>query len=212
VPLIRKPPPPVASSSAAAGADSSQIFAALARGNDDERWAAARAAAEIPGSVPALEDALLREQSRAVRAALFSSLARIASPQSVEAVLPLLRSDDASLRTEAFDALAAMKDVAWPYVSTLLRDPVVDVRILACGLMRDMPREIAGALCCEVLDAEEEPNVCAAVVDVLAEIGEPSALPALARCATRFDASPFLAFSVQLAIDRIRSQVSSPRA
>lgn len=211
MPLIRKPPPPAARGSAAIGADADGIFAALARGNDDERWAAARAAAELPGSVAALKDALLREQSRAVRAALFSSLARIASPQSVEAVLPLLRSDDASIRTEALDALTAMKEVAWPHVSMLLRDVDSDVRILACALVRDMPREVAVALCCEVLDSEQEPNVCAAAVDVLAEIGEPSALPALARCASRFEASPFLAFSVQMAIDRIRAQVPSPR-
>jgi len=155
---------------------------------------------------------LRRERSPVVREALFSALARIASPQSVEAVLPFLRSDDALIRTEASDALLAMKDVMWPYVAPLLRGPDADVRVLACGLLRDMPGEVAVSLCCGLLDAEPEPNVCAAAVEVLAEVGESSALPVLERCGKRFSDTPFLVFSIQMAIDRIRSQAPSPRA
>jgi HEAT repeat protein len=188
------------------------VFAALARGTDDERWSAARAAADLPDSVPALEHTLRRERSPVVREALFSALAQIGTPQSVEAVLPFLRSDDASVRTEALDALLAMKDVVWPYVAPLLRDANADVRILACGLVRDMPGQVAVSLCCGILDAEPEPNVCAAAVEVLAEVGESSALPVLERCAQRFSDTPFLTFSIQMAIDRVRSQASNPRA
>jgi hypothetical protein len=147
-----------------------------------------------------------------VREAVFSALARIATKQSVEAVLPFLRSDDASIRTEASDALLAMKDVVWPYVAALLRDPNADVRILACGLVRDMPGEAAASLCCGLLNSEPEPNVCAAAVEVLAEVGGSSALTVLERCAKRFSDTPFLAFSIQMAIDRVRSQAPSPRA
>jgi HEAT repeat protein len=207
VPLIRKPPsaasgaPPIAPEPAA-------IFDALTRGTDDERWAAARAAADFPDSVPALKDALLREKNRVVREALFSALARIASAQSVEAVLPLVRSDDASIRNEAIDALLAMKEAAWPYAASLLRDEDPDVRILACGLVRDMPSEDVVSLCCGLLDAEVEPNVCSAAVEMLVEAGDSTALPALARCADRFRSTPFLAFSIEMAIDRLRSQPS----
>jgi len=211
MPLIRKPPSPGSSTSPAAP-EPAAVLAALARGNDDERWAAARAAADLPNSVPALEDALRRERSPVVREAVFSALARIATKQSVEAVLPFLRSDDASIRTEASDALLAMKDVVWPYVAALLRDPNADVRILACGLVRDMPGEAAASLCCGLLNSEPEPNVCAAAVEVLAEVGGSSALPVLERCAKRFSDTPFLAFSIQMAIDRVRSQAPSPRA
>ena len=205
MPLIRKPPS-ADSGATPAAPDPAAVLAALARGTDDERWSAARAAADLPESVPALEDALRRERSAVVREAIFSALAHIASRQSVEAVLPFLRSDDASTRTEASDALVAMKDVAWPYVAALLRDPSVDVRILACGLARDMPGEVAVSLCCGLLDWEPEANVCAAAVEVLAEVGESSALPALERCAKRFSDTPFLVFSIQMAIDRVRSQ------
>ena len=211
MPLIRKPPSEVLGTTRAAP-DAAAVFAALARGSDDERWAAARAAADLPDSVPALADALRRERSPVVREAIFSALAHIATTQSVEAVLPFLRSDDASVRTQASDALLAMKDVVWPYVSPLLRDPDANVRILACGLVRDMPGEVAVSLCCGVLDSEAEPNVCAAAVEVLAEVGESSALPALERCAKRFSDTPFLTFSIQMAVGRVRSQAPKPRA
>jgi HEAT repeat protein len=211
MPLIRRPLSE-GSVTTPAALDAAAVFAALARGTDDERWSAARAAADLPNSVPALEDALRRERSPVVREAIFSALARIATTQSVEAVLPFLRSDDSSVRTEASDALLAMREVVWPYVAPLLRDANADVRILACGLVRDMPGQAAVDLCCGLLDAEAEPNVCAAAVEVLAEVGDSSALPVLERCAKRFGDTPFLTFSIQMAIDRVRSQASKPRA
>jgi hypothetical protein len=105
-----------------------------------------------------------------------------------------------------------MKDVVWPYVPPLLRDPDANVRILAFGLVRDMPGEVAVSVCCGLLDSEPEPNVCGAAIEVLAEVGESSALPVLERCAKRFSDTPFLAFSIQMAIDHVRSQASNPRA
>jgi HEAT repeat protein len=211
MPLIRKSPPPGAARTESAP-DREAVLAALAGGTDDERWAAARAAADIPDSVPALGAALARENNPAVREALFSALARIGSPHSVEAVVPYLRSDDALLRTEAIDALAAMNQAAWPYVAGLLRDPNPDVRILGCTLVRNMPSEMAAPLCCELLDSEPEANVCAAAVDALAELGHAPALPALTRCADRFRGTPFLEFAIRTAIDRIRSQAPNARA
>ncbi len=206
MPLVRKPPsgPP---DSAAPAPDLAAVLAALACGTDDERWSAARAAAALPDSVAALGEALAREQSPRVRGAVLTSLTRIATPQCVEAILPLLRSDDARVRTEACDALLAMKEVAWPHVAALLQDGDADVRILACGLVRDIPNENAVRLYCDLLDAEPEANVCAAAVEALAEIAGAEALPALTRCAERFRATPFLAFSIQIVIDRLRSQV-----
>ena len=56
-----------------------------------------------------------------------------------------------------------------------------------CGLL--------GAL----LERESDVNVCAAAVDVLAEIGDATILPALARCAERFSGEPFLVFAVKVA-------------
>ncbi|HUQ52752.1 MAG TPA: HEAT repeat domain-containing protein [Gammaproteobacteria bacterium] len=205
MPLIRKPPsePPAA---AARAPDAAAGARALQHGTDDERWSAARAAAELEIGVPTLVEALTRERVPAVREALFSALVSIASPQSVAAILPFLRSEDATVRTEASDAVLAVKDAAWPHVPALLRDENPDVRILACGFARDMPRQAAVSLYCDLLDADPEANVCAAVAEALAEIGDAAALPALLRCAERFRATPFVAYSLGVAIDRIRSQ------
>jgi HEAT repeat protein len=206
MPLVRKPPSGPLGSSATA-TDSATVLGALARGTDDERWSAARAAASLPGSVPALGEALATEKNLRVREAVLTSLARIATPESVQTVLPLLRSDDAVVRREGSDALLAMKDAAWPQLEALLQDDDANVRILACGLVRDMPNEKAVLLYCGLIDSEPEANVCAAAVEALAEIAGPEALPALTRCAERFRQTPFLTFSIQLVVDRLRSQV-----
>ena len=47
-----------------------------------------------------------------MREAIFTGLARIATAESAAAVVPYLRSDDASLRTGAIDALRAMPKAA----------------------------------------------------------------------------------------------------
>jgi HEAT repeat protein len=210
MPLVRKPAG--ASSPGLPARDSAAVLRLLATGADDERFAAARSAPEVPGGVAALGEALGREQNPRVREAIFTALARTATAQSVEMVLPFLRSDDALVRTGASDALMAMQKVAQPAIAALLRDPDLDVRILACGLVRNMPVETVLPLLCDLLDSEPEPNVCAAAVDSLAEIGGAEALPVLARCKERFAATPFLEFAIKIAMDRVRAQVTGPRA
>jgi len=207
MPLIRKP----AGSPPVPALDSASILDALANGSDDERWAAARALPEVPGGARALGDALSRERNLRVREAIFTSLARIGTAESIELVLPFLRSDDAHLRTGALDALRAMKGGVEPYMPQLLHDDDADVRLLACELARNLPSEAAAGLLCALLGSELEPNVCASAVEVLAEVGGPEALPVLARCADRFRGMPFLEFSIKITAERIRAQSSQPR-
>ena len=183
---------------------------ALANGTPEERWAAARSAPDIPGSARILGEALRRESNPRVREAMFTGLARIATAESVEQILPFLRSDEAHLRTGALDALRTMKGAVSPYLRRLLEDDDADVRLLACELVRNVPDGEAARLLCGLLEAEREPNVCASAVEVLTEIGGSEALPVLARCEERFSATPFLVFSIKVAADRIRSQPSQP--
>lgn len=208
MPLIRKNATPAA----AAPVDAAKVLAALAGGTEEERWEAARAAPGIPGAAKALCDAALREPSARVREVLFTSLTRIASPESVELLLPLLRSDDARIRTGALDSLRATKALVWPYVPTLLEDADPDVRLLVCELARDQPAREAAKVLCDLLENELEPNVCASAVDVLAELGGPDALPVLARCQERFRGISFIEFAIKTTVDRIRSSPAKPRA
>jgi hypothetical protein len=194
MPLVRRPSTPTEATAAPAS---------LTEGTSEERWAAVRAAAERPGAVPLLAAALARETDPRVREAIFTSFARAASAESVEAVIPYLRSDDASLRTAGIDALRAMPAATRPYVAGLLADPDIDVRLLSCELARDLPEGEGNRLLGDLLERESEKNVVAAAVEVLAEIGRPEVLPALNACAARFADDGFLRFSIEVAAERI---------
>jgi len=196
MPLVRKP----SSQSPAAAAPPS-----LGEGTREQRWAAVRAAAERPDGLTLLAAALGRESDPRVREAIFTGLARLASPESAAVVVPHLRSDDANLRTGAIDALRAMPQACQPHLPALLADSDADVRLLSCELARGLPDEEANRLLCDLLERETEKNVCAAAIEVLAEIGRPEALPSLARCGTRFSGDPFITFSLKVATERIVS-------
>ena len=63
-------------------------------------------------------------------------------------------------------------------MASLLDDSDSDVRILATELARNMPAADATHVLCTLLEHEQHPNVCAAAIDVLAEVGTRDALPA----------------------------------
>ena len=195
MPLIRKP-------SGSTPALPGPSAAGLRNPAPDTRWTAARSLSQ-PADVPALAEALDREDDVRVREAILTSLARIGDAAAAEAVATHIRSDDASLRTAALDALHAMPQAVAASLPGLLADADADVRLLACELVRLMPGAAPTRLLCELLDREGEANVSAAAIEVLAEVGGPEALPALARCAERFAGLPFLAFSARIAAERI---------
>ena len=155
--------------------------------------------------------ALATEADARVREALLSGLARAGTDESLDAILQLLRSDDASARTSALDALRTMPAIVAAHLPRLLEDDDADVRLLACELAREIPAEQAIPLLAGLLARDPHPNVCAAAVEVLAEVGTPDILPALEACAARFPDEPFLTFATRAAADRIRSQAPARR-
>jgi HEAT repeat protein len=180
------------------------LRAALLSGSAEERWTAARRIAQTRAGAPLLAEALGLEKDPRVREAIFTGLAGIATPESVLAILPHLRSDEANLRTGALDALRMMPDATRPHLKTLLCDPDPDVRLLACDLLRGQSAAEPTQMLIALLETEPEPNVCAAAVDVLAEVGEAPAIPSLVRCADRFPSDPFLSFAIKQVIERLR--------
>lgn len=204
MPLVRK----AIETPVIAARDLTGIESALTKGSEEERWAAARAAHRMAGSGALLSAALVQEDSPRVREALFTGLALDATADGVERLLPFLRSDAAHLRTGTLDALIAMKGAVSPYLPQLLKDPDSDVRVLACELVRSVPGPEATSLLSALLETEAEQNVFASAVDVLAEIGGPEVLPVLSRCGERFRETPFLAFSIRVAVERIRANSS----
>jgi HEAT repeat protein len=174
----------------------------------DSRWTAARALAGQADAVPALAVALAREPIPRVREAMMTALIRIGNSASIEVILPYLRSQDASVRAAAIEALQALPEAIAPFMTPLLNDGDSDVRLLATELARNMEGSEATRLLCELIEREHHPNVCAAAIDVLTEVGTPEALPTLERCATRFAATPFLPFAVSVAMSRISGEES----
>jgi HEAT repeat protein len=183
--------------------DPAPHLAALNSPDAEDRWRAARALAGHAEAVPALAAALAAEKSPRVREAMMTALMRIGNEASVRVLLPLIRSEDAGQRSAAIDALQALPQAISPFLATLLADSDSDVRILATELARNMPSGEATRLLSALIEHEAHPNVCAAAVDVLAEVGTPDALPALQKCADRFSTTPFLPFAVTVAIGRI---------
>jgi HEAT repeat protein len=199
MPLIRKGPGKDPSSQPKTDATTM-----LATGNEDERWKAARQLALAPENAPLLGEALAREQSARVREALFTALAYIGTEDAAKIVLPYLQQADAAVRTQSLDALCAMPHAVLPYIPALLSSGDPDIRLLACEIVRHMPAATATEILSQLLEGEADANVCAAAVEVLAEAGQPAALPVLAACARRFASVDFLVFAIDTAANRIR--------
>ena len=200
MPLVRKPSPPTAAPPPAAGFPD-----ATARATS-----AGRRRARLPSgptALPLLAAALATESDPRVREAIFTSLARIATAESAAAVLPYVRSDDASLRTGALDACARCPARPVPHVAGLLADPDADVRLLGCELARSLPATRPTACSATARARDQRRMSAAAAVEVLAEIGRPGGPAGARRAAPRVSpATPFLLFSIKVAADRIASQ------
>jgi len=201
VPLIR-------GKGGASGETSGSQQAALDSPDADNRWTAARALAGQADAVPALAVALAREPIPRVREAMMTALIRIGNAASIEVLLPYLRSQDAGVRAAAIEALQALPDAIAPFMTPLLSDGDSDVRLLATELARNMEASEATRLLCELIEREQHPNVCAAAIDVLTEVGTPDALPVLERCSARFASTPFLPFAASVAMSRISGEES----
>ncbi len=199
MPLVRRP----SSATPTPAPNGRKLAEIFATGSDDERWTAARRAPEADDGVSVLADALSKERVPRVREAIFTALAKIATPDSAAVALPYLRSDDASQRTGALDALRAMPAAAAGHLSQLLADDDPDVRLLACEIARALPAGDASPALVALIEREARSNVCSAAVEVLAETGDATCLPALVRCAARFPDDPFLKFAVKVVSDRI---------
>jgi HEAT repeat protein len=208
MPLIKRDAPALPAADPAIDQSASTAIADLASSEADVRWRAARALGLCRMGVTELAAALALENEPRVREAIMTALMRIGDEASVMALLPCLRSQDAGLRTAAIEALQSLPGAISPFLVPLLSDNDADVRILATELTRNLPAGEATDHLSNLLTHEQEPNVCGAAVEVLAEVGTKDAIPALQSCARRFSSIPFLTFAVSTAIARISNTES----
>ena len=170
------------------------------------RRSAARRLSAIQGSEAALLARLAEETDPGVREALLLSIMEIGSEPAARGLAELIRCEDAALRNAAIETLASMPREAAPLMDRLLADDDPDVRTLACNLLQMMAHPSAAEWLTLVVGRDQHPNVCAAAVDGLAEVGSPACIPALDSLARRFPDDPFL----QFAIDAVRSRLRTP--
>ena len=202
MPFIKRDVTPPASDDEPGDGFASHV-AALSSPDAEVRWSAARGLGGRTDAVSALTAALAAEEVSRVREAIMTALMRVGGRASVLALLPYIRSQDAGRRGTAIEALQAMPAAILPFMESLLSDRDTDVRILATELARNMPALDATRVLCGLLEKELHPNVCAAAIDVLAEVGTQDAVPVLRACAERFSETPFLPFAVAATIARI---------
>ncbi len=166
------------------------------------RWAARDLAAHTRAAA-ALCARLTMEPDASVRAVIFSSAARLGGREVVNALLPLLRSEEPGLRNGAIEVLAALPDAVAPHIERLLRDDDSDVRIFTVNLLGDLHHAQVPQWLAQVLLHEPAVNVVGAALEVLAEVGTTASLPALRGVAQRFADDAYIGFAVDVAITRI---------
>ena len=203
MPFVKSSKPPILTVDINPGEGAALRVAALSSPDVEVRWSAARALSGRADAVAALALALGTEQVARVREAIMTALVRVGDEASVLALLPYIRSQDAGQRASAIEALQALPEAIMPFMAALLGDNDTDVRILATELARNIAAKEANRVLCGLLENEQHPNVCAAAIDVLAEVGTRDAIPALKACAKRFSDTPFLPFAVATTIARI---------
>lgn len=166
------------------------------------RWAA-RDLADCPDSSAALVEQLQREEDSTVREIILTTLTQMGDADAVAGLVNCLRSEDASLRNEAIEAMKLLPDEVAPIMGQLLKDPDPDVRIFAVNILESLRYDQVEEWLNEVIKHDAHVNVCAAAVDLLGEVGTLYSLAALNNLKARFPNEPYMGFATDLAIKRI---------
>lgn len=185
--------------------DSESLLEQLNADSDFERRMAARDLTQYSDVSEALCRRLEIEAHSSVRAVLFSSLTQIADAQAITGLTALLRSEDAELRNSSIEALKCLPDQVEAHIETLLSDPDSDVRIFTVNILEALPHPNVPRWLYRVIEEDTQVNVCAAALDLLAELGTAEMIPALLALKTRFADAPYIAFAVDLTIERIHA-------
>jgi HEAT repeat protein len=166
------------------------------------RWAA-RDLVDCPDSSAALVEQLQREEDRSVREIILTTLTQLGDEEAVAGLVNCLRSEDASLRNEAIEAMKLLPDEVAPIMGILLKDPDPDVRIFAVNVLESLRHEQVEGWLKEVIEHDLHVNVCATAVDLLGEVGSSFSREALENLKLRFRNEPFISFAADLALKRI---------
>lgn len=166
------------------------------------RWAA-RDLVDYPAAASALAARLLQEADLSVREVILTSLTLIGSPAAIQGLLDCLRSEDACLRNEAIACMQQLPADVAPIMQQLLHSDDADLRIFAVNILAALCHPQVENWLIQVLQEDPHVNVCAAALDLLAEVGTPAAAAAIRLAKGRFAAQPYIQFAADLALARV---------
>jgi HEAT repeat protein len=165
------------------------------------RWAALDLAG-AGDAAPTLVGALSSETDLAVRDAILTTLAGLDNALVPELLAVYLRSPDAGLRNAVAETIAQLAGTP-AIIETLLSDPDPHMRIIAVMVLTLMADPSVPAWLASVVEDDQDPRVVASAIGELAELGDTSHLPLLARARARFPDDPFVSFTVGIAEERV---------
>jgi HEAT repeat protein len=166
------------------------------------RWAA-RDLADCPEASSALVSRLNRENDMSVREVILSSLTSLGDEVAVAGLIECLRSEDVGLRNESIEVMKHLPDEVSPIIQNLLVDKNVDVRIFAVNILESLRHPDVEAWLIEVIEHDQNVNVCATALDLLVEVGSKDAEQPIVRLKARFTEEPYIQFAADLALKRI---------
>jgi HEAT repeat protein len=121
-------------------------------------------------------------------------------PSYVHILPQFLASDEAFVRNHAVEAWQSLGTNDAFMAAALLTHPDRDVRILAITVLRVVPGKLIEPYLLTLLEMEGDPSVCAAAVDLLAELGSDEGIEVLRELAKRFNDEDSLRFAIDMAI------------
>lgn len=207
--LKRKPDDATASISAPApderAANADEAIRTLRIGTPTEKRMAVRVLAAQSNGVETLLTHLEHETDHSVQEAIFTAFEVKGGKQIAHGLVGMLRTENAWLRNAAIETLSKLPDAVATVVPALLNDSDPDVRIFTVNMLGELAHPDVARWLSDVMRHEDEINVVAAAIEVLAEVGSSSDLPLLARAVQRFESDPFIAFAADMARQRIEA-------
>ena len=101
---------------------------------------------------------------------------------------------------------AAMPQAVAPRIDALLHDADPDVRIFTVNMLGELRHPRLATWLRQVLQQDDQVNVVAAAIEVLAEVGSNDDIAALRQAERRFESDPFVGFAAQMAVQRIEGE------
>jgi HEAT repeat protein len=206
MPLRRIQSPPAASVTPIPD-EPADLVAVLDEPSPERRRLAALSLDGNAEAIPRLLERVPVEEDPAVRQVVLTTLAAFDSDTVVAGLVPHLSSENATLRTAVAEALATMTTATLLAIPDLVADPDPDVRIMTAMVLADLAHPQAAWWLTELVTGDRHPNVVASAIDALLPMAGPDHVPALEAVRERFPDDPFLRFTIENALPKLR-QVS----